>query len=263
MLATDSQIVQTSYFNDYWNSVVSGECSFKSVAAKISVLAFPIFIALAIVFATADFCSAKELASPVAEATREVSVPDPIEVSLENASQSDMGADMPSACAFHAVEAMRFIGAIFDLISKAIVNRGEGLSHFQRTFIQQGLNSYNKAVEENPELVEGAYLDHIRKSISDYIVLEPTIDGEGATEVNDLIDYLFNGERGEKRAACVTNINEQSFALIAKEGRVIIFDSHLNKLCMYYSKDQVRTALQAKITFDGVTIFEYALASFS
>jgi len=273
-------VVERSYLEEYTDAVLSTDCSLKSVAAKVSVIVFPIFIVLIAVFAVLYLCPEGEQVKAIEQlassrglapaASLPARVQEPIKIEFQGSSQYDMPGERPPACTFHAVQAMKRIGGNFDLIAGPIVRRGKGLYLLQKAIIQGGLANYAKATLQKPKFQEGADLEDMREFIPENVVLGASMPavykpGEGTdSDVAAIVDSLFADSGDKVKIAWVKNANEESFALISKKDQVILFDSHKNEICMYFTKDQVRTALLAKLDFggEGGSPFDYALGFF-
>jgi hypothetical protein len=244
------------YFDSYKNSICSADCSFQSLAAKASCIAFPIFLILAAVFALMDNCCLAQ-----AEIRQEVY---PITVELQKARQYDMPGERPSACTFHAIEAMNSIANDFDRVVKMIAqNDQKKLSQYQRGIIQKGLDNYTNALLQASSLIEGADLNDVRPFIPKGLEMGPSqsvIICSSNPGLDQIADHLFSG--GSK-VVWVKNNNSESFALIAKGNQVVLFDSHRNEILLLSSKEQVVKAILAKsMGNESINVCDYGLGEF-
>lgn len=140
----------------------------------------------------------------------------------------------------------------------------EELSEFQRGVIDSGLKSYERELPKNNTLRQGADLEHVRSVFEGSLRMGPSLGGDfvPGKENEDLTfiaDHLFAAD-GHSKVVWVKNGNSESFALIAKGNQVILFDSHWNEISLMFTKEQVVTAVQAKLGHDKVhNLFDYSL----
>lgn len=215
-----------------------------------------------------DFRRAVAMSLAPAPSSFSLRTPAPImKVELQKARQYDMPGSQPAACTFHAVQAMSAVASNFSNVAQAII-RGDnvGLSQFQRNIIQDGLVNYDKAVKKQPDLLGGADLEHVRRFIPGGIRMDRSQNGVymlGVKEnpaLNAIADYLFSAG-SDTKVVWVKNGNDESFALVARGNQVILFDSHVNEICMLSSKAQAMNAIQAKLGNEELNLFDYALGT--
>lgn len=170
-------------------------------------------------------------------------------VILTEARQYDMPGNQPSACTFHAIAAQTQIAQNFDLIYQQIM-RGESrtLSQFQRGIVEAGLRDYNQQLARQPHLIQGADLEHIR--LPEGLDLEQ-YRSENLEPFGDRLDRVMDhlsAPGDQTKVVWIKNGNEESFAVIAKANRFVIFDSHKNEIFAASSLEEARRKLVQKLS---------------
>lgn len=161
--------------------------------------------------------------------------PTVFKVPLVNARQYDIPNDQPAACTFHAVAALEVLSHRFDEVFTWIqMDNRIALSSFQRDLIlNEGLPFYRRALGANPQLIEGADFEQIREHLPEDVPLNEVENAQErelfTVRINRLISDLFERNRPLKMA-WIKNGNEESFAVIVKKNRAIVFDSHRNEI---------------------------------
>lgn len=167
---------------------------------------------------------------------------------LMNARQYDMPGNQPSACTFHAIAAQQQIAQNFDGIYQQFL-RGEShaLSQFQQGVIREGLAEYRRQLAARPDLLQGADLEHIRLPVGLHL---EQYRSENLEPFGNRLDRVMNHlstPGNQTNVVWIKNGNEESFAVIAKSGRFIIFDSHKNEIFAASSLDETRKKLVQKL----------------
>lgn len=181
-----------------------------------------------------------------------IAVQDIQKVPLQNARQYDMPGNQPAACTFHAVSAMREISMNFEQIFNWASQRDSvNLSAFQRNVIlNMGLPLYQAALARNPDLIEGADFAQIRPHFPREVQLQQPANHEElesfAGRLNGVAHSLFAPLPATKMA-WIKNGNEESFAVISRGNRAIIFDSHRNEIIATNSQAGTQEALREKL----------------
>lgn len=189
----------------------------------------------------------------VARASAAVESNDTFMVNLEDARQYDDNGDRPPSCTIHALAAMTWIGQLFERIAMHIRVNSDELSGLQRDIIQHGLAIYNEAKKTQPDLEEGADLQHIKNlpyGLSFGTIHHEAGEEEGSFDqrLDKLMEALYaNIGDSQIRVVWIKNGNEESFSVIKSGIEVIIFDSHQNKLILTQSRQATRDALDQKL----------------
>jgi hypothetical protein len=192
-------------------------------------------------------------------------------VSLINARQYDMPGSQPAACTFHAVSALREISRNFEQILNWADQRDSAhLSAFQRAVIlNMGLPLYREALARNPELVEGADFAQISPFLPPEVQLQQPANHEGlrsfAERLAEVVGHLFALLPATKMV-WIKNGNEESFAVVSRGNRAIIFDSHRNEIIATTSRNGTEEALREKLLpfsteNDGLDITPFSFAT--
>lgn len=192
-------------------------------------------------------------------------------VRLHEATQQQM-TETPAACSFHAISAMKEIGSNFDLIFDLIIrNQSLDLSRIQQNIIQNlGLPLYQQAVAVNPDVVKGADFEHFKPFLPQEINLVQPPNYEKVSTLRQRIEQVvghLSEQAPEIKTVWLKNGNDESFAVIGKGKRAIIFDSHKNEIIGTDSIQGIREALSEKLgqyaQLDGdqyeLNRFEFAL----
>lgn len=125
------------------------------------------------------------------------------------------------------------------------------LSAFQRNVIlNMGLPLYQAALARNPDLIEGADFAQIRPYFPREVQLQQPANHEElqsfATRLDRVVQHLFAPLPATKMA-WIKNGNEESFAVISRGNRAIIFDSHRNEIIATTSQAGTQEALREKL----------------
>lgn len=195
-------------------------------------------------------------------------------VELQKARQYDLKGAIPAACTFHALEAGMTISSQFeefaDLISQ---NYSKKLSLKQQQILGRGLTLYAKGLAKNREFIQGADIDQIAKLKQQIlpqgmnIQEKQTVVVNGPEEVKEkvkpILDYLFDRQGNPSRIVIMKNGNDESFSLIGKGEKVIIFDSHQNEIVLTQGREAISSQLSAKLAeyVEGMNTFEYAFVN--
>lgn len=211
--------------------------------------------------------------APALGAPRPVSVTPIKKVSLQSASQYDgpPGAERPGACTFHAVCALKELSTRFDQVFNWISeNNSLELTTFQMDVIlNKGLDLYARACQRNREYQQGADFTHILPYLPSGIRLVQPANHDQLqpfqTRLNQVIDHLF-ASTPQTKTVWIKNGNEESFAVVSRGQRTIIFDSHKNEIIGTTTREAARAALEEKLLpfsheVEGVdaTPFDFAL----
>jgi hypothetical protein len=173
-------------------------------------------------------------------------------VTLQNARQYDMPGNQPAACTFHAISAMRELSANFDQVFNWVTLRdGANLSAFQRNVIlNRGLPLYERAFAENPQIVEGADFDQIRPYFPAGVQLQQPPHNENFQSFDNrlapVVRHLFAPLPATKMV-WIKNGNEESFAVVSRGQRAIIFDSHKNEIIATSNQAAAQNTLREKL----------------
>jgi len=173
-------------------------------------------------------------------------------VALRNASQYNMPGERPAACTFHAVSAIKEISTNFvQIFNWAAQRDSERLSAFQRDVIlNKGLPLYERSIAQNPQLVEGADFEQIRPYLPEGVQLQlPAVREDHQPFENNLHEmarHLFAPLPLTKMGWIKTG-NEESFAIVVRGDRAIIFDSHYNEIIATGDQRSTLNALREKL----------------
>ncbi len=181
-----------------------------------------------------------------------ITVPGVQKVNLMNARQYDMPGNQPAACTFHAVSALREISRNFEQVFNWVDQKDSAhLSAFQRSVILNiGLPLYRQALAQNPELVEGADFAQIRPFLPPEVQLQQPANHEDlrpfADRLAEVVQHLFPRLPATKMV-WIKNGNEESFAVVSRGNRAIIFDSHKNEIIAATGRNGTEEALREKL----------------
>ena len=177
----------------------------------------------------------------------------------------------PPACTLHAVCAIQEIASRFDEVFQNIQKGESGLlSTLQKGILHQGLRRYRSLTEERPDLRGGVDLEDIlQQALKPVTFKEIRSRNEVNSEpydirLNRVVDHLIAESADHRtRFAWLKNGNSESFAVIARDNRAIIFDSHKTTLAATGTKAGLRAALNQKLVnfkneIDGVDFNPFA-----
>lgn len=194
-------------------------------------------------------------------------------VNLQNARQYDMPGNQPAACTFHAVSAMREISTNFEQVFNWIRDKnGAQLSALQIDVIcNKGLPLYRAALAQDDQLAQGADFQQILPHLPAGIRLQQPANHEELQTFNDRLNIVVNhlfAPLPHTKTVWIKNGNEESFAIVSRAGRAIIFDSHKNEIVGTTTQDALSNALREKLMpfsteLGGVDVtpFAYALTA--
>lgn len=186
---------------------------------------------------------------------------------FENARQYDMAGQRPSACTFHALQAMWMIRNNFLSFTSSIrTNDSQHLALEQKSIIRRGLQFYEYTKQAHPDVMEGADLEHIdlpKGFPFKFDKIQNEVDGSFEYRLNQVVELLFSTPL--TKVVWIKNGNEESFAVIKVGEQVIIFDSHQNEMIHAYGADATKTALRNKLVgykneVGGVDLTPFAYA---